>query len=295
MIETVIIILEQALLHMPLIIGAYISISLLKVPDLSIESAYVFGAIIGAKVLAYSQALPTGILLPLIALASLGGGMCVGLTSSLLTQKAGLPHLLSSILTFGIFHGIIQFIAGAYQSLSSYPNPLTHFANTQQHPELGVLMLIALIVISLAYLFFKTELGYACAVYGVNPQFFKHYNISTAYIFIAGILLSNGLAGLSGYLFAQSNNFIELNMGIGKALLCITALILANVVGRQKPLSVLKPLLGIFTYFTIQQLLLKVGFNLKYFTALQSLVVLVFLLYSYRTNDAKKSIDHLGV
>ena len=49
MIETVLIILEQVLLHFPLILGAYISISLLKVPDLSLESAYVCDAIMGAQ------------------------------------------------------------------------------------------------------------------------------------------------------------------------------------------------------------------------------------------------------
>ena len=51
MINTLIIIIEQVFLYVPLVCGAYISIALMKVPDLSIEAAYVFGAIVGSKVI----------------------------------------------------------------------------------------------------------------------------------------------------------------------------------------------------------------------------------------------------
>ncbi len=51
MIAMFLVVLEQSLLHIPLVIGAYVSLSLLKVPDLSIESAYVVGAIVGAYAL----------------------------------------------------------------------------------------------------------------------------------------------------------------------------------------------------------------------------------------------------
>ncbi len=108
MIELLFIILEQALLHFPLILGAYISISLLKVPDLSLESAYVCGAIMGAQTLIHLQGLPLELQIIGVILASIYGGALVGLTSSLITQKAGLPHLLSSIITFGIFHGMAK-------------------------------------------------------------------------------------------------------------------------------------------------------------------------------------------
>ena len=88
------------------------------------------------------------------------------------------------------------------------------------------------------YGLFRTQIGYSYAVYGNNPQFFRNYGISTSFVFITGIMIANALAGLSGYLFAQSNSFIELNMGLGKALLCITALILGkSLVRTKKPFS----------------------------------------------------------
>src|SRR6266404_243952 len=103
--DTLLIIIEQFLMHVPLLLGAYITISLMKLPDLSIESAYVSGAIIGAQFVVFTSTLPVAMQLPIVIVASLFGGAIVGITSSMLTQYAGLPHLLSSIITFGIFYG----------------------------------------------------------------------------------------------------------------------------------------------------------------------------------------------
>lgn len=292
--DTLLIIAEQSLIHIPLLLGAYITISLMKIPDLSIESAYVSGAIIGAYVVTLSGALPFGVQLPMVIIASLFGGACVGFTSSMLTQYADLPHLLSSIITFGIFYGINQLIAGSYISLSAYTNPLL-VGGIERHPEFIMFVLLAIIFGAFMYVLLKKQLGYAFAIYGNNAQFFHHYGISVPYVFIIGVMVSNALAGLSGYLFAQSNGFADITMGFGKALLCITALILGKIMVRStQPIVLAMPVVGCVTYFTLQQMLLKIGFNLKYFTTVQALVTLCILVITHR-KQTKKHVDHLGV
>lgn len=293
---TLLVILEQTLLHIPLMLGAYISFSLLKVPDLSIETAYVVGAITGSSALLSVHNMPIGVVSILVVLASCIGGALVGLVSSTITQKGHLSHLLSSIITFGLFHGINQYVAPAYRSLSGVSSPLALLNYVPQYPDLCILGIVGLVTVFLLYCLFKTQLGYAYAVYGNNPLFFSNYGISSSYVFITGIVIANALAGLSGYLFAQSNTFVELNMGLGKALLCIAALILGKVMARTRsPFSIAVPLMGTVAYFTLQQLLLKIGFNLKYFTALQALVLLCILLYTYRGNPQRAQRDMLGV
>ena len=292
MVETLLIITEQALLHFPLILGAYISISLMKVPDLSLDSAYVFGAILASITVPVVQQMPCSVALLVIISASLIGGACVGLVSSVLTQKARLPHLLSSLITLGIFHGISQLVAGVYVSLSGYTNML-ELDIIPLHSELPILTIIFCILSLIAIYFFKTELGYSLAVFGNNPNFFAHYGISSSYIFMIGIIVANACAGLSGYLFAQSNGFADINMGFGKILLCVTALILGRSI-YNKNLSIIYPITGLFSYFTLQQLLLKVGFDLRYFTMIQALVIVVILIVHYKKNESVTS-DHLGV
>src|ERR1700722_18242534 len=139
--DILLIITEQFLLHVPLLCGSYISLSLMKVPDLSLESAFVSGAIAGALVLPLCGLLTPFMQLIVVVGASLAGGAVVGATSSSITQFGRLPHLLASIITFGIFYGVNQLGAGSYISLSAYTNPLIRESNPR-HPEL--LMLIGI-------------------------------------------------------------------------------------------------------------------------------------------------------
>lgn len=294
MINTLFIILEQSLLHIPLIVGAYISLSLLKVPDLSLESAYMFGAFCGAQTVLLTVSIPWLLTIKGAILSSLLGGALVGLTSSMITYSIGIPHLLSSIVTFGIFHGINQLLFGVHQSLSTVQNPFILPYGFSQHPEMVILGIISLVVIVLGFLFLRTSLGNCFAVFGQNPLFFNHYGISSSYVFVMGVVIANALAGLSGYLMAQTSGFAEMNMGIGKILFCITALILARVLLQLRAPSIWYPLVGVFGYFVIQQLLLKVGFNLKYFTMVQAIIVLIILAILYRRHQLNPT-DQVGV
>ena len=80
------------------------------------------------------------------------------------------------------------------------------------------------------------------------------------------------------------------------ALFSVTCLILGKALVRYRLLSILIPVVGIFVYCIIQQLLLKIGFNLKYFTMIQSAIVLGILINQYRYSaSCKSSIDNLGV
>jgi putative ABC transport system permease protein len=292
MLDTLLIILEQACTYIPLIAGAYICIASMKVPDLSIESAYMFGAMVSAKMITMMHA-PVIIVVPLVILASMMGGMYVGLLSSVITTYGKIPHLLSSILTIGLLHGITQAISGSYISLSTFENPLIIAKSFDHHPELVCLAIIACMVLIGIYLLFKTQLGYSYIVYGNNPHFFKYYHISSSYIFITGIVISNALAGLAGYLNAQTNGFSDLNLGLGKALLCITSLILGKTMVADKRLPTLITAGGTMLYFALQQSLIKIGFDLKYFAMVQAIIVLIILLFVYKKKH--ESIHHLGV
>lgn len=296
MIEFIITIVEHTLIHLPLIMGAYITLSLMKVPDLSIETAYTFGALCAAQASAGYAQLPLAFHLVFIIVASLLGGAIVGAVSSSLTRFGHIPHLLSAIITFGLFHGINQIVSkGAYIPLASHTNYLALFSVSAQQPELIMLVLIGSLTALCAWLLCRTQLGYTLAVYGQNPSFFSHYGISTNFVFIAGVILGNMLAGLSGYLFAQTIGVAEITMGVGKVLLCITSLVLGKVIVRtHQPLTIAVPIIGLISYFVIQQLLLKIDFDLTYFTMAQSIIIVTLLTIAYRRGK-RHDIQHLGV
>lgn len=267
-------IIEQVLIALPLILGAYLTLSLLKLPDFSIESAYLFGAV--AAFLA--KDLP----LPLIFLSAAGGGIFVGLTVSFINQTLKIPFLLAAIITNGIFHGTTQVLLGT--SLKSM---------NINFPELTVMVILAGVLLALLAVFLRSELGFSLAIFGTNPQFFKCHKISGRYVVFMGVALGHGLAGLSGFLFAKSNGFVDLTMNFGIILLCLTALIIGKLGQKNSKPSVLIPLLGIAAYFVIQQLLLNAGLNLKFFNAFQALFVLAILVLGKKKHAL--TLDHLGV
>lgn len=105
MINTLLIIAQQTFMNLPLIIGAYISIALMKVPDLSIESAYTCGALCAGTALITLPGMPLITILILTLSASFLGGALVGTVSSSITQYGKLPHLLSSIVSLAFSMG----------------------------------------------------------------------------------------------------------------------------------------------------------------------------------------------
>ena len=88
-------IIEQSLMALPLLIGAYITLSLLKLPDFSIESAYLFGAV--AAFLTQSCSLP------IILSTAFLGGILIGSLVCTLHQYLRLPFSLPLLLQMASF------------------------------------------------------------------------------------------------------------------------------------------------------------------------------------------------
>lgn len=269
-------ILDQALIALPLIIGAYLTLSLLKLPAFSLESAYLFGA-----VMAYvAKDLP----LPLIFLSALLGGITVGATTFFINQCLKLPFLLAAIITNGLFHGLTQYVLRT--SVKSF------------HPILGLsehalFALVGVCLIGATCFVLRSPLGYSLAIYGNNPQFFEHHPVSSKYVISFGMVVGHGCAGVGGFLFALSNGFVDLTMNFGTVLLCLTALILGKALIKTHRPQIFVPLVGLVAYFCVQQTLLHSGLNLKYFNAFQAMCILATLCAIGRKK--KISLDHLGV
>lgn len=266
--------LLQLLLALPLIMGAYITIVLMKLPDLSIESAYLFGAVfaVACRHLEIS---------PLFM--SFLGGSFVGLATGLFYQVCKIPILLAAIVSIGLFHGFSLYVLGS---------PLVSFhANTFFNSELIELSFLGIIFIaSLAYLL-TSQFGYTLAIFGNNPTFLTRYGISSHYLVILGLVIGDGLAGVSGYLFSRSNGFVDITMGQGIILLCITSLILGkNLISSTRP-TVLVPLVGLIVYFIVQQTIVIAGVDLTYFNSMQACIVLAsFLLIDRQTQQQGEAL-----
>lgn len=252
--------LEQALVALPLLIGGYITLCLLKVPDFSLESAYLMGA-----VMAYvASDLP----LPIVVISASLGGIAVGMTVTAIHHYFKLPFLLAAIITNGLCHGVTQGILGT--SMKS-------FHLTLPFSELGCLICVGIVLSTLIGLGLRSQLGYSLAIYGHNPAFFQHHATSGRFVLGVGMMTGHACAGMAGFLFALSNGFVDLTMNFGIILLCLTALILGKSLIQTHRPNIAVPLVGLVVYFCVQQSLLHIGLNLKYFNAFQAACILVTL------------------
>ncbi|MDR3646984.1 MAG: hypothetical protein P4L22_05595 [Candidatus Babeliales bacterium] len=290
MLNIILTILEPAAIYLPLLLGAYCAFSLLKVPYLAIESAFVFGALLASHIMFLKM--PILVILILSILTAMLAGAIVGLVTFAVKYYAKVSFLLASIISIGFFHGINQFVIhGSHVSLGMN-NLLSIIPSTREYPHLATLLVISSIIICVFYFFIKSQIGTSCAIYGNNPHFFEHYNISANYVCIIGILLSSSLAGLSGFLSAYNNGFADISMGFGINLLCITALVLGKTFISKK-YSFIIPCIGILIYLIIQQFLLKINFDSQYFSTVQAIVV--FLLLAFTQKLAKGKRYELGL
>lgn len=285
---------EQIFLYVPLIIGAYISISLMKIPHLGIDMAFVCGAVGAGKILTLLNGTnTTGALLVAIT-TSIISGIVIGIITSILHTYGKLPHLLANITVIGLFFGLnIFLLQGPYMQLQS--NPLA-LGPVQNHPEMLTIMLISSVVLIAMRLLMNTQVGYSCAIYGMNQRFFYFYNQSSNYVVTIGLVISSALAALSGYLVAQTSGFVDINAGKGIALFCITSLVIGKAtIKTKKVFSLLLPCAGVFAYCLLQQGLLYIGFNGKYFPLIQAIIVASTLMVQYRKNHTQTSDLFMGV
>lgn len=270
--------------YAPFALGAYLSISVMRIPNLAIESAVAVGAIAGALMASLLPALGiTGIW----SAAFLAGG-CTGLVAALLHTKGYISHLLAGLITIGLFHGIMQFLAPTGQVLFGQ-NLLA------SHSREIYIAIASMFLVGLIHMLLQTQLGLACGIYGNNVNFLRHFKISTNWIVCAGLFISNGLAGLSGAFIAQANGFADALMGSGIILLGLTILVLGRIHTFGKHVQITIPMLGAATYFSLQYILLKIGFDLRYFTAVQAAIIAcILLMNNYSSNKQEPDMD-LGV
>lgn len=269
-------IIEQALMAFPLVFGAYLTLSLLKLPDFSIESAYLFGAV--------TAFLAKDLDAPFMLISAMVGGCFVGGIVSILNQFLRIPFLLAAIITNGFFHGFTQYLLGT---------SVVSFQVGFSFPPFGFIFVVGVITTLFMALMARSQLGFSLAIFGNNPQFFESHRISTSYVVILGVMIGHGLAGIGGFLFAISSGFVDLNMNFGVLLICLTSLMVGKLALSITRPNIWIPIVGVIAYFVIQQSLLRMGLNLKYYNAFQAIFVLAVLLIGQKKRTL--TLDHLGV
>jgi len=213
-------------------IGIYLTFRLLEMPDLSVEGSIILGAAMAARLVAegINPFAATGI--------AMITGSFAGLVTGILHTKFKIPSILAGILTMVASYSVVIRIMGTSNIplLPHGPNRVTSVFTFLQEMGLerttSVIILSAIIVVvsgALLYCFLGTEVGTALRATGNNPHMVKAQGVNTNVTIIVALMISNGLVGLAGALWAQQQGFASVDMGAGTIVIGLASLVIAEV------------------------------------------------------------------
>lgn len=219
---------EIGLVYALVALGVFLSFRVLDFPDLTVDGSFPLGAAVAAT-LFVAGANPW-----LATLAAVLAGAGAGLVTAVLNLRFHILHLLASILTMiALFSINLRIMGRPNVAIIMQDTVLTPFAGLGLPDHLLrpllVLVFVVVTVLLLAW-FLSTESGLAMRATGVNPRMARAQGIDTGRQVGLGIALSNGLVGLAGALFAQTNGFADVTTGMGTIVVGLAAVIVGETV-----------------------------------------------------------------
>ncbi|MDP4548882.1 MAG: ABC transporter permease [Marinobacter sp.] len=281
--------LETGLIYGLVAFGIYLSFRVLDFPDLTVDGSFPLGAAVAAVLIisGWNPWLATGM--------AVLAGMAAGAVTAILNVKLNILNLLASILTMIALYSVNLRIMGRPNlALLTEDTVLTPWYDIEflEFHQVSVVLFAIVVAISLILLwrFMKSETGLAMRATGANARMARAQGIATGGMIIFGVALSNGLVGLAGALFAQSQGAADVTMGVGVIVIGLASLIGGEAVIT--PSSVMRALIACVIGAIIYRLAIAFALNadvlglqaqdLNLITAV--LVTLAIVLPGVRTN-----------
>ena len=276
----------QGVLWGIMVLGVYITYRLLDIADLTVDGSFALGGCVCAALIINFDLDPLAALL-----LSMLAGMAAGAVTGILHTVLEIPAILAGILTqISLWSINLRIMSGKSNLpllklktlISSVGDSL---GITQAQASILVGVAAAVLIVAVLYWFFGTEIGSALRATGNNEDMIRALGVNVKRMKLLGLMLSNGLVGLSGALVCQHQKYADINMGRGAIVIGLAAVIIGEAVfGRifhNFALKMVSVSLGAIIYYIVIQLVLTLGFDANLLKLLSASVVAVFLAVPY--------------
>lgn len=221
----------QGLIWGIMALGVYITYRLLDFPDLTVDGTLATGGAVAVMLIRGAGMQPW-----MALILAFGAGMLAGMVTGLLHTTLGIPGILAGILTQLSLYSINLHIMGK----SNQPINVDQYRLVVSSRYIsgdvlmkfrfyGGVILGCLILVVILYCYFGTEQGQAIRATGCNKNMAKAQGINTNFHTVLALMISNGLVGLSGGLYAQYNGSADINMGRGAIVIGLASVIIGEV------------------------------------------------------------------
>ena len=280
----------QGLIWGLLALGVYITYKLLDFADLTVDGSMATGGAVAVMLIRAGMNPWLALIFAFLA------GMAAGFITGMLHTALGIPGILASILTQISLYSInLNILGSSNQAVSvdkySLVVSLRYISDSTASKirMFTTCILFCVVLVAILYWYFGTEQGHAIRATGCNRQMARAQGINTDFHTVLALMISNGLVGLSGGLYAQYQGAADVNMGRGAIVIGLAADIIGDVLfgkmcaGKKIAFAytLLSVIAGAILYYLVLSVVLWLKFpsdDLKLFSAI---VVAIFLSIPY--------------
>lgn len=271
-------------------LGIYITYRLLDFADLTVDGSLATGGAVAVMLIRSGMNPWLALIFAFLA------GMAAGFITGILHTALGIPGILAGILTqISLYSVNLNIMGSSNQAVSVDKYHLVvslRYVSESTAAKIRLFttcILFCVAIVIILYWYFGTEQGHAIRATGCNRQMSRAQGINTNFHTVLALMISNGLVGLSGGLYAQYQGAADVNMGRGAIVIGLAAVIIGEVLfgkvcaGKRFAFAytLFSVIAGAMIYYIVLNVVLWLKLpsdDLKLFSAI---VVAIFLAIPY--------------
>ena len=280
----------QGLIWGIMALGVYLTFKILNFADLTVDGTLGTGGAVAVMLIL--NGFPPSVAL----IFAFAAGMLAGLVTGILHTVLGIPDILSGILTQIALYSVNMNIMGRSNQAVSVDKYNLVVSLRYIPAAIVTTILFLVVIIGVLYWYFGTEQGFTIRATGCNPNMSRAQGINTNFAKVLALVISNGLVGLAGGLYAQYQGNSDVNMGRGAIVIGLAAVIIGEVLGEAifgKRLNFIGRLafvaIGAIIYYVVIAFVLWLGLPSEDMKLFSAIVVAIFLAIPYLRGKSKTS------
>jgi len=228
---------------------------------------------------------PWGVILLAVLAAIVTAALC-GFFNGILISMAGVPAIIATLGTNGLFFGIAMGITGGH-GIGDFPLQFIRIANGDilGFPTPFIIFLVITVLVGI--LLEKTSLGFQMKMLGASPVAARFSGINNRAVLIKTFIVIGVLAGISGILLTSKVATIRPNYGKEYMLLAV----LLSVFGGTNPDGGFSSIVGMILAILTLQILATgstfLGYTPFFRNFLYGLILLVVMIVHHYRNTGK--------
>ncbi|MBN2552561.1 MAG: ABC transporter permease [Spirochaetales bacterium] len=251
--------------------------------DLSVVSTANLSGVIAALVLANLSSVPVPVVILLAILAGIGTSAVCGLFNGTLITQVGVPPILATLGTQGLFLGIAVIITKGY-SIGGFPEEFLIIGTGQLAIFPLPLIIFSVVALLIALMLRHTKQGFHMYMLGSSSTVARFSGVNNRRIVLNTYLLSGILSGLAAIVIISRVN--SMRPGYGYAYLLQAVLVV--ILGGTDPNGGFGSVLGVVMAVVLLQVI-QSGSNILAFTPffkkfMWGFMLLLVMVINYFTN-----------